>query len=180
MVRDTRKEETLRDMEHARERERERTEEEGRIKRRPRRTRRDESEGTGDARYLRIQIKSLGRHVGEKKSGVVYRSSSYLTARPDSEIYLAPSPTPVSQDCDRTRSLDRRIEPMNVIHSRFLNKNFLYTQIRTDSIFIHMYINKKTFVKRQILIFRSFTIKSIRLNSNHVLKIKFNNVLKIH
>lgn len=72
---------------------RERAEEEGRIRRRPWRTRGGEGEAGRDARYLRIQIKSPGRHVGEKKSGAVYRSSSYLTARPDSEIYLAPSPS---------------------------------------------------------------------------------------
>lgn len=99
---------------------RERAEEEGRIRRRPRGTRRDESEAGRDARYLRIQIKNPGRHVrAEKKSGVVYRSSSYLTARLDSEIYLAPSPSLVSRGCDRTRSLDRRIESTDVIHSRF-------------------------------------------------------------
>lgn len=86
---------------------RERAEEEGRIRRRPR-GEREEGEAGRDARYLRIQIKSPGRHVGEKKSGVVYRSSSYLTAKPDSEIYLAPSPSFVSRGCGRTRSLDRR------------------------------------------------------------------------
>lgn len=32
----------------------------------------------------------------------------------------------VSRGCNKTRSLDRRTEPMDVIQSRFLNKNFLY------------------------------------------------------
>lgn len=93
----------------------ERTEEEGRIRRRPWRTRGGEGEAGRDARYLRIQIKSPGRHVGEKKSGVVYRSSSYLTARQRNLLSTLSIPS-VSRGCNRTRSFDRRTEPMDVIH----------------------------------------------------------------
>lgn len=34
--------------------------------------------------------KESGRHVGEKRSGIVYRFPRYLTTRLDSEIYLVP------------------------------------------------------------------------------------------
>lgn len=115
-ARSTRKEETSKDMGH------ERTEEDGRIKRRPRKTRGGEGEEGRDARYLRIQIKSLGRHVGEKKSGVVYRSSSYLTARSDSEIYLALSSSLVSRSYDRTLVT----RSSHWTNGRILSKNVLY------------------------------------------------------
>lgn len=106
---------------------RERTEEEGRIRRRPWRTRGGEGEAGRDARYLRIQIKSPGRHVGEKKSGAVYRSSSYLTARPDSEIYLAP-PHPKRFARLQQNTVIRSSHWANgrYSYSRFLNKNFLH------------------------------------------------------